>query len=57
LELFGREFGLDKLVLQSMYVDDMPGDVVVGHFIAVVQDHKEQIKSRHDGCRHVDVLL
>ena len=40
-----------------MKIDDSTCDGIVGDLVAIVHQDEEQVKSAHDGGRHVDVLL
>ena len=48
---------LDGLLHARVQVHDAPRDGVVGHLVAVVDQHEEEVESGHDGRRHLDVVL
>jgi hypothetical protein len=55
LELLCGEFRGDCFVTQLVDADNMLGQMAVDGLIAFVEDHEEQVESRHDGRAHVDV--
>ena len=48
---------VDGLLQFGVKVNDPPSDGVVSDLVAVVHQDEEQVKSAHDGGRHVDVEL
>ena len=55
--LFGCVGGLDGIVNKAMHVGDVASDVVVCDLVALVHNHKEEVKAGHDGSRHCHVVL
>ena len=55
LELFRAELGLDGLVTVLVHADDVLCEMAINLLVALVQDDEEEIETRHDGGRHVDV--
>lgn len=41
----------------TVQVQDFLGNSVIDNFVTLVDQNKEQIKSGHDGCSQVNVLL
>ena len=52
LQSLRAKFRIDSLILETMHIDDMFGDVQIRLLIALVEDHKEHIESAHDWCTH-----
>lgn len=48
---------LDSFMLARMEVDNAASYGIVCYLIAIVHQHKEQVKARHDGGTEADVLL
>ena len=55
--VFGGVLCLDGLVEAAVQVGDMPRNVVVGHLVALVDNHKEEVETGHDRAGHGHIAL
>jgi hypothetical protein len=52
LQRLRAELGVDRLVLESMHVHDVPCEIRIRLLVALIQDHEEQIEPAHDRSGH-----
>ncbi|KAI6768007.1 hypothetical protein HG530_006016 [Fusarium avenaceum] len=55
LELLSAELRLDSLITQLMDSNNVFCQVAIDLLVALVEDDEEEIETRHNRCRHVDV--
>jgi hypothetical protein len=55
LELLGREGRVQGILLQSVHLDDVIGDVNVIIITLLIENDEEEVETRHDRCRDVHV--
>jgi hypothetical protein len=53
--LLHLEIRVDSLILESMHVHDVSGDLVIFIVILFIKDDEEDVKTRHDRGRDVHV--
>eukprot|EP00166_Cyanidium_caldarium_P006048 ctg_786.g159 len=55
LQLLGAQLRLNGLALMLMQTHNIARDVVVADLVAIVQNHEEQVETRHDRRRHLQI--
>lgn len=56
LDLAHAEMGVKSLILESVHIDNMLGDLDVLLILLLVEDHEEEIKSTHNRGRDINVV-
>lgn len=57
LHLFHLEVWIDSIVLKSVHVHDVLGDMEIFIVILFIKDNEEDVKTRHDRWRDVHIKL
>jgi hypothetical protein len=55
LHLFHLKIGIASFIFESVHVYDMSSDLIIFIIIFFIEDDEEDVKTRHDWSRNVDV--